>query len=183
MIKHGVTGCWPVIFVFWTQFFSWPHLNETHRYRASFSAQSFQTGTTLIVPALTTDLKDLSYQISPFPSRTRLIIRGQPKPLQLNPRIHANSSSPTPISLHDADYPGITLLIPFPDFSDHPEDEIFYQPQKPQDKTNTTIDFIFQEHSCPQAFVCQTGTLSSPCLLDIDSDLPISERKPETSTV
>ena len=37
--------------------------------------------------------------------------------------------------------------------------------------------------SCPQAFDGQIGVQSFPSILDIDSDLPSSARKPETSTV
>ena len=139
MIKHGVTGCWPVIFVLWTQFWPRPHLAEIHRYRATFSSQSFQTGTTSTVPILTTDFRDLSYQTSSIPSRTHLIIRGQPKPPPLTPRIHENSSSPTPLSLHDEEYPWITSLIPFSEFPDHPKDQIFFpnHPEPPrQNKYN-----------------------------------------------
>ena len=143
MIKHGVTGCWPVIFILWTQFWPRPHLAEIHRYRATFSSQSFQTGTTSTVPLLTTDFRDLSYQTSSIPSRTHSIIRGQPKPPPLTPRIHADSSSPIPLSLHVEEYPWITSLIPFSEFSDHPKDRKFSRiTQNPQDKTNTTIDFI-----------------------------------------
>ena len=120
-----------------------PHLAETHRYRATFSSQSFQTGTTFTVPTLTTDFRDLSYQTSSIPSRTHSIIRGQPKPPPLTPRIHAYSSSPIPLSLHIEEYPWITSLIPFSEFSDHPKDQIFSRiTQNPQDKTNTTIEFI-----------------------------------------
>ena len=63
MIKHGVTGYWPVIFVLWTQFWPRPHLAEIHRYRATFSSQSFKTGTIPTVPILTTDSRDLSYNL------------------------------------------------------------------------------------------------------------------------
>ena len=63
MNKDGVTGFWPVIFVLWTQFWPRPHLAEIHRYRATFSSQSFKTGTIPTVPILTTDCRDLSYNL------------------------------------------------------------------------------------------------------------------------
>ena len=143
MIKHGVTGCWPVIFVLWTQFFSRPHLNETHRYHASFSAQSFQTGTTFIVPALTTDPRDLSYQTTSTPPRSYPIIGGQLKPYPLTTRSHVYSTTPIPHSSQIEQPPRIAPLIPLSEFLGYPKDrKTFRTTQNPQDKANTTDEFI-----------------------------------------
>jgi hypothetical protein len=157
MIKHGVTGCWPVIFVFWTQFFSRPLLNETHRYRASFSAQSFQTGTTLIVPALTTGPKDLSYQITSTPPRSHPIIEGQLKPHPLTTRIHVYPTTPIPLSFLIEQPPRIAPLIPLSEFWGYPKDrKTFRTTQNPQDRANTTDEFISPCFSLTMSFLSRS---------------------------